>query len=354
MSVFIKNMRWLKILFFIIGLALIYFFITNSDIDNISKQMKRINWRFLFIIGITGFSCLLASFAWKLCINDSGKKVSVFKLFVIRLVGESFAQINPANVLAGDTLKVYKLKKHGITLTDCLSSIAMSRFLIIISGMHLLIVFFIIFFEYFNFLPKNITLISIFVLTILLIYLTFYFFKHKKGILYPICVFTSRFKCGWMVNAHQKVCEVNGALSSFHREERAKYWIAYFLSLLHRFAGALEVYLILYFIKIKISFVECIGFEIGIMIIKSLASFVPGQIGVEEYANKFMLQLANINQPYAWIVVSVIKRARQIFWILLGMISFLILSRLNELKIQDCSNTKNPKEYGNAAAIYNS
>ncbi|MFH0976358.1 MAG: lysylphosphatidylglycerol synthase transmembrane domain-containing protein [Spirochaetota bacterium] len=349
----IKNSRLLKILFLGFGLLMVCLFIANSELENISKQMLRINWRFAFIIAVTGFSYFLASIAWKLCLHESEHKISVFKLFFVRLIGESFAQINPANVLAGDTLKLYYLKKHGLSTAESLSSITMSRFLIIISGLHLIVIFFVIFFEYFDFFPSFITITAISVISILLMLISFYFFKNQKGILYPVCRLISGFKWTWMTNAHTRLCEANECLNAFYNEKKTKYWAAYFLSLFHRIAGAAEFYLILYFIKIRISFIECIGIEIGVMVFKSLGSFVPGQIGVEEYANKLMLQLANISEPYAWVVVSIIKRARQIFWILLGMIPFILITRLHNLKIKD--EKENESEgYANAATIYNS
>ena len=349
---FKKNLKWIEILFLAFGILMVYLFIASSEPGNILKQLHRINWRFTFIIAVTGLSYLIASYAWKLCLNESIHKASVFRLFFIRLIGESFAQINPANVLAGDTLKLYFLKKHGLTTTKSLSSIAMSRFLIIISGMHLIVIFFAIFFEYFNFFPSRITLVAISVITVLLILLSFYFFKNKKGILYPVCRLASLFKWQWAQNAYEKLYETNECITAFYHGKKVSYWTAYLLSLFHRIAGAAEFYLILYFIKIRISFIECIGIEIGVMVFKSLGSFVPGQIGVEEYANKLMLHLASITQPYAWVVVSIIKRARQIFWILLGIISYAVITRLKGLK----KDLKASEKEGltNAAAIYNS
>jgi len=61
------------------------------------------------------------------------------------------------------------------------------------------------------------------------------------------------------------------------------------------------------------------------MVFKAIWAFVPGQIGIEEYASKMMLEFVNVPGSGVWITVSILRRARQIFWIGAGFIAFLVI-----------------------------
>jgi hypothetical protein len=54
-----------------------------------------------------------------------------------------------------------------------------------------------------------------------------------------------------------------------------------------------------------------------------------------------MLELVNISAPGLWITVSILRRARQLFWIGIGFFAFLLVMRKS-------------KEYKDGSIVYNS
>jgi len=46
---------------------------------------------------------------------------------------------------------------------------------------------------------------------------------------------------------------------------------------------------------------------------------VPGQVGIEEFANKVMLVSIGLADDQIWIIVSVLRRARQLFWVVFAL-----------------------------------
>ena len=65
----------------------------------------------------------------------------------------------------------------------------------------------------------------------------------------------------------------------------------------------------------------------GVIIFKSAGAFVPGQLGVEELGNKMMLQIIGIATGSVWISTSILRRARQLFWITVGFILYLLIKK---------------------------
>lgn len=73
----------------------------------------------------------------------------------------------------------------------------------------------------------------------------------------------------------------------------------------------------------------------GVILFKSAGAFVPAQIGVEEYGNKIMLAAIGLPETEIWVSASILRRARQLFWIFLGLtIYFVVIKKSNILVLK--------------------
>ncbi len=69
--------------------------------------------------------------------------------------------------------------------------------------------------------------------------------------------------------------------------------------------------------------------EAGVISAKNLFAFIPGQLGIEEYTNHLMLQTIGLKTAGLWLIVSIIRRIRQLFWIGIGGLAFLYFKKTN-------------------------
>ncbi|MFT6338741.1 MAG: hypothetical protein ACJATI_005518, partial [Halioglobus sp.] len=109
--------------------------------------------------------------------------------------------------------------------------------------------------------------------------------------------------------------EINLEAHTFYSHNKGKFFWAFLLSVIHWILGAAEFYLILKVLGFDISVVNAIAIEMGVILFKTIGAIVPGQVGVEEYANKVMLGAVGIAGNEVWLVVSIMRRARQLFWV---------------------------------------
>ena len=121
--------------------------------------------------------------------------------------------------------------------------------------------------------------------------------------------------------------EINRTAHIFYINNKSKFWWAFLISLLHWVLGAAEFYLILKALGFETTFINAIAIEMGVILFKTAGAVVPGQIGVEEYGNKVMLGIIGISGNEIWLVVSILRRARQIFWVGVAGIFYWILQR---------------------------
>src|SRR5271157_2461574 len=158
----------------LLGIALIYWFASQSNLAGILDQLKRINVKFFFLIAATFGGSLVVTLAWRLSFYKYPGHLSIPLLFIIRQIGESLAQINPTNVIAGETLKAFLLKKKNVPYKNSIVSFTISRFLVIFSAVTLIMIGIYAFYSHLKIMADAVSLavsISlIFILLVLFIY----------------------------------------------------------------------------------------------------------------------------------------------------------------------------------------
>jgi uncharacterized protein (TIRG00374 family) len=330
----------------LLGISLIYWFASQAPLTEIWEQLKRFNVKIVFVIAVTFIGYMMVTIGWKLSFYRFPGHVSMMQLFLVWQIGESLAQINPTNVIAGDALKAILLKREKVPYKDSIVSLTILRFLTLLAALPVMLIGAYLFFDQIKIRANSASLgASIAILFALLIFLL-YRMGSGKGILSPairiFLLLQKRFPDSERITRSiDNLKEVDGELSDFYKTKKVNFMAAFLLSFVSWLMGAVEFYVILYFLGLETSFLSCIAIAVGVMIFKALGTFVPGQIGIEEYASKIMLEFVNVPGAGVWITVSILRRARQVFWIGVGVIVFLLFLR-NTRKHYDGKTVHNP------------
>lgn len=316
----------------LLGIFLIYWFASRSNLTGIWDQLQLINMRFFLLITVTFIAYLMVTVAWKLSFYRFPGHISTGMLFIIRQIGESLAQVNPTNVIAGEALKAVLLKRKNIPYKDSIVSLTISRFLVLFSALTLIMIGVYLFFDQLRFMAGTVPLLIMIALMFMLVMFLLYRLRSGKGILsMPVAVLAAmahrfpQFK--GIPGTIEKMNEADAELIDFYKTKKVNFITAFLLSFASWLMGASEFYVILYLLGLQASFLSCIAIEVGVMVFKGIGAFVPGQIGIEEYASKLMLELVQVPGSGVWVTVSILRRARQLFWICIGFIAFLIIIR---------------------------
>ena len=316
----------------LLGIFLIYWFASQSNLTGIWDQLKRINVRFFLLIVVTFIAYFMVTIAWRLSFYRFPGHISTALLFIIRQIGESLAQINPTNVIAGEALKAILLKRKNIPYKDSIVSLTISRFLVLFSALTLIMIGVYLFFDRLKFMAGTTSLIAMIALMFNLLVFLLYRLGSGRGILSIavklLALIGRRLpRLKGLEGTIEKMNEADEELIDFYRTKKANFMIAFLLSFTSWLMGASEFYVILHLLGLPASFLSCIAIEVGVMVFKGIGAFVPGQIGIEEYASKMMLEFVGVPGSGVWVTVSILRRARQLFWIGVGFLAFLIIIR---------------------------
>lgn len=317
--------NYLKIALTLIVLVFLGFFIRATDWQGVLSSIRQVGFKFLILMFITLVSAWLSVVAWRYCLPKEADKVSGWKLFWIRQIGENVAILNPASVVGGEAMKIYMLQELGVDRRQALHSILLSRALTIISQILMLLI-------------AAIWFVSITVHDFSWLKQYWYWYAALPalllGLLYGLRHRLSKHlfkallqRAGlWVryVKARAFLTELWKELRAFYRGNRRAMVYAFLASCLHWISGSLEFYFILLFLGVKTTVAKALLVDMGVIVFKSAGAFVPGQLGVEEYGNKVMLAIIGIAGNTIWVTASILRRARQLCWMLLGLLTYFI------------------------------
>jgi len=324
-------MSAVRIKYVLLGLAMVFLvlFLMEIDPELCYEQLSRVGLGMIPILTVSFLAYLFATWAWQLCYYAGFrgalfKKVRIF--FAIRQIGESLATINPTGIVAGDALKYMLMKSHAMDRKKSLLSLSLLRVLTIVSFVFLLLAGIIVSYSSLLAATNIIWMWLALIVFILMAYvLTRLMFSSKLWI-YRLSVRLSsflRFNFKRQAGYLEKIESINKSTAQAGSFPKEIILVALFLLLIHWFMGALEFALILHYLGHSISLVDAFTLEVGTSFARSIMSFIPGQIGVEEYANKLFLDMIGVKAEGIWIAVSIIRRLRQLFWIAIGLLLYL-------------------------------
>ena len=269
----------------------------------------------LILISLLGH--IAGTIAWKLCMTNERDRIGFTELFFVRLVSENLTMFNPTNVIAGDGLKAIFLNRKEVEYQTAAKSVVLSRVLLIVAAVLLMML------STMYLIVKGteglswLWIIGTIGIGLSITWILLILFFGKKLFLFRVAKFLGQSMFAkWVTEARvEKIKLLNMDLVAYNLSNRKRLFLALDFSVLQWLCGALEFLVILHFFGLSVGPIDAVAIEMGVLGFKTAGSIVPGQIGVEEYGNKVMLALVGVSGVEIWIVVSLLRRARQLFWL---------------------------------------
>jgi len=314
--------KYIKFIFFIVGLSVFAYLINNFGLDNIIINVKKTGWWFVPVVGVWGFVYLLNAWSWRYILDPTKNKITFINLYKITVSGFAINYITPFVNLGGEPYKILVLKDR-IGYHTAVSSVilfTMMHFLshfffwvtAILCGLILLPLS----------LEFKITLIA--ALIILSGFIWFAFRRHKRGIFESLLKFISKIpflkKIKLKLNSKEEsLLKIDDEIKHLYNERPKDFFWALFLDYLSRIVTALEFLFILKAIGIHITYMEAFYISAGSSLITNLFFFIPFELGTREGGLYLVLGSIHLTSVIG-IYIGIINRAREFFWILVGLI----------------------------------
>lgn len=305
-----------------VGGGLFLWLLWIADLGAVWNLLRSLRWRFVWVLAFYAVIFGLDTLGWKYALRvGSGGGVSWFRLFRARLAGEAVNYVTPTAWIGGEPVKAALLaERYGISMADGMASVvvakttfALSMLLFVLVGLGVTLVTQPISAELIRWAGWVLPILGI----LLGLFLAVQFLRPFGW----VAAFLARVIPGWSGRVMSNARVWDEAVVSFYRTSPGAVAWSLAFHFLGWLAGALEVYIILWFLGIPVSLSTAFSVEALWVLFKSGAFLIPASLGASEGIGLVVCGALGIHAAPG-LALGLIRRARELAWVGLGLAEF--------------------------------
>ena len=311
------------------GLVLFAYFVKRAGVGEIAEGIKRLGAGFLIVLAISALRQVVRSCAWMMCLEPP-YRLRFWDAFRARVMGDAIGNVLPfASFVVSEPAKP-ALIRDRLPLLAGFSAIAIENIfyglsvaLFVCSGMIALLLSF--------HLPKALRLasfVTFIVVPIVIGAIWFLIWKEWRFASRTISLLQRR---GLNVKWIAKAVAFEDRIYGFYRRNRSRFLPIMLLEACFHLAGVLEIYVTLAFISPAQPPTLFTAFILESVnrVITLAFKFVPLRMGVDEAGTGRISLILQFTEATG-VTLAIIRKARDLFWIAVGLI--LLLQRSISLR----------------------
>jgi hypothetical protein len=322
----LKRLRWIGVVFTILGVALFSYFIASVGLHEVLRGISR--------IGVDGFAIIILIYFTRILIRATSWKLSVSAPYSLTLrdttegviIGEAMSSIIPLGILVSGTSKAVSVRKK-MPIVVALSTVATENlFYSLVTGLFIAFgaVVFLRNFELSDSwtLTLDALIGVIFLLIIfgvLMVVRQWHFLSEALERLYEKGILRRWTEDGRM---HARLFE--NLIYGFYRQYPRRFLPIFLLQISFHSLGILEVWFILNRLSDSASLYSAFLLESISRVITVVFKLVPFLIGVDEAGAQFVTETLALGAGLG-VTLAIVRKGRIIFWAMVGVT--LILKR---------------------------
>ena len=312
----------------IFGALLLVLLIRRAGTANLRESLTAVGWRLVLVIALGGVAHVVKTWAWRLTLLDDKRKVSFARTLGLRLASEAVGQLGFLGQMFGENLRVLLLSST-ISRANGIASVTLDRAFFILSGAVVSIVGLVAVLVAWP-LPHALSLYAGLLVAILLslIFSAAVAVRRRHRVVSGAARLLGRIPLlrGWIERQSPLIEEVEHCLLNFYHRAPGAFWGSVALNLATHTAAILEVYLILFLLGAKFSFLAAVAIEALTKLINIVGLFNPGNIGTYEGGNMLVAKMFGLTAATG-LTLGLARRVRALFWAVVGGLCMVILSK---------------------------
>ena len=321
-----KVLRWV---FLGIGIAILILVLTEIDLVWLFTQLKYFGWQsFSIVLGIYLVAFWLDAVSWTLAIEDIPISwIWTWRTFAARIAGEAYNALIPAAGMGGEPTKAYILKRRfGIDFKASGASLVIAKTVNMIALIAFLIGGFLLI-QTMNTFPENLQTMAGLGLTLFVVGTTALFlfqkFRWTSRLAHHLAKKNDQL---WVHRALINLAEVDRIFVKFYQDRSTRFSCALALAFANWLLGMVEIYVVMLFLGHPVDWSVAWIIEAATQMVRTAAFFIPAAIGVQEGTFLIICGLLT-GSPGIGVAAALIRRAREIIWIIAGLIFAAILNK---------------------------
>ena len=320
-----RILRWI---YLGIGIGILILVLSDVDLTWLFTQLKYFGWlSFSIVLGIYLLAFWLDAVSWALAIeNIPISWVWTWRTFAARIAGEAYNALIPAAGMGGEPTKAYILKRRfGIDLKASGASLVIAKTVNMIALIAFLIGGFLLI-QTMNTLPENLKTMAGLGLTLFVVGTSALFlfqkFRWTSRLAHHLAKKSDRL---WVHRALTNLDQVDRIFVKFYQDRSARFGCAMALAFANWILGMIEIYVVMLFLGHPVDWSVAWVIEAATQMVRTAAFFIPAAIGVQEGTFLIICGLLT-GSPDIGVAAALIRRAREIIWIIAGLIFAAVLN----------------------------
>ena len=309
-------MRVVRSLATVAGLALMVILIVRVGSDEaLTATARALGWRSLLVCLPFALIMAVDTLGWRYAFAYD--RVPFLRLVAARIAGEAVNVMTAVAPVGGDAIKVWFLRPH-VPYQESIASVIVAKTTITLSQALFLLIG--VMAAVALAVDARLVRAMLWLLLVELIGAGGFLAVQVAGSLSRGARLLSRVK---KLDALAGAENLDRTLQSFYRREWRRFALSVGFHLLGWLMGALETWLFLRVLQIPASLTTALVIETLGSAVRFATFFVPGSLGALEGANTAAFAALGLGAP-AGLAFSLLRRLRQVVWIGLGVLVFLL------------------------------
>ncbi|MCY4612755.1 MAG: flippase-like domain-containing protein [Nitrospira sp.] len=315
--------RWLLLA---VGLVVLGGLIWHIGLSQVWETVERVGFvAFCVILLLRLVVYLLDTFGWSLTLGQWAGRVGFVRLFMVRMAGEAINVTTPTAMLGGEPVKAYLLTRYEVPMVEGLASVVTAKTIMVIAQILFMLLglgvtLWLLGAGEYNVLMAFVTLGLLGFGVLLFVFLQRYGIGRGLLTVADTCGIRSQ----RLEAARPQLLELDHTIRTFYRERRRSSLLSLGIHFVAWVTELFEVYAILYFLGAEVGWLASFAIAAIAVLIKGSVSFIPGGLGAQEGGYLFLLVALGYGEVTG-ITFAVIRRIREIVWILIGLVFLAVL-----------------------------
>lgn len=316
--------RYLHYVFVVLGIALLGAVAWHTDLAEVGARLAELGWAgALAVFAVYSLAFLCDTAVWMAAVTARHPSARLLaQLWQVRVIGEAVNSATPLGSVGGEPVKALLLRKYfGVSLRDGIASLVLAKTAILV-GLTLFLAAGFTMMLTSDRLPDSMKLVAgiglgAFTFAIAALVLVQWFRLASRA-----ATWVSGMRYGGRLKRSlDALSEMDRQLSEFYRAHRARLVPAVLLSVANWLLGAAEVMVVMWFLGHPMSFADAVMVEALTQLVRAGTFFIPMSLGAQE--GTLMLALGSLTgAPAIGLAVAIVRRGRELVWILLGLLLF--------------------------------
>lgn len=316
----------LKLVFLVVGLVALIGMILHIGPGAIFQATSQLGLGELIVILVPMIVVYgLEAFGWRLTLGQWANRVGFLRLFAIRMAGETVNVTTPTAYVGGEPLKAYLLRQHQVPMVEGLASVVtakttmtLAQIVFILIGLGLAFLIIGDFGQHGMAMAVSVGVLGFGVGMFVLLQ------RYGMGMGLLRLLRVCRIRFAFLESREHHLQKLDSTIQQFYSEHPSTFYAAFLTFFVAWVTETLEVFAILYYLGVGVDVWASVSIAALTVFIKGGTFFIPGSLGAQEGGYTLLLMGFGYSEVTG-LTFALIRRAREILWILIGLICLLLV-----------------------------